>query len=106
VAGGVPPEDVGKKCAYQLLQVIEQGGCASAAAAPTVLTLMAMGSEDVGRITLGRDVLGSEDAIQLARDFKAFGLSGWGMRDEADDPGCIVVSIVGRGVGNVGRKVA
>ena len=106
VAGGVPPEDIGKKCAYQLLQVIEQGGCTPAAAAPTVLTLMAMGSEDVGRITLGRDVLGSEDIIQLARDFKAFGLSGWGMRDEADDPGGIVVSIVGRGVGNVGRKVA
>ena len=106
VAGGVPPEDIGKQCAYQLLEVIEQGGCAPAVAAPTVLTLMAMGSEDVGRITLGRDVLGSEDIIQLARDFKAFGLSGWGMRDEGDDPGGIVVSIVGRGVGNVGRKVA
>jgi len=105
--GGVPPEDIGKQCAYQLLEVIEQGGCATAVAAPTMLTLMAMGSEDVGRLQLGRDIVGSEDIIQLARDFKEFGLSGWGLRDAGDEAGRgIVVSIVGRGVGNVGRKHA
>jgi len=67
---------------------------------------MAMGSEDVGRILLGRHVLGSENTIQLARDFKAFGLSGWGLRDDSNDPDGVVVSVVGRGVGNIGRKVA
>jgi len=106
VEGGVPPEDVGKMCAFQLLEVVGQGGCASSAAAPTILTLMAMGAEDVGRILLGRDVLGSEDILQLARDFKEFGLSGWGLRDAGKDETSIVVSIVGRGVGNVGRKIA
>jgi len=106
IDGGISAEDIGKQCAYQLLEVIEQGGCAFAGAAPTMLTLMAMGSEDVGRILLGRHVLGSEDIIQLARDFKAFGLSGWGLRDDANDPEGVVVSIVGRGVGNIGRKVA
>jgi RNA 3'-terminal phosphate cyclase-like protein len=108
VAGGVPPEDIGKHCAYPLLEVSEQGGCATAVAAPTMLTLMAMGSEDVGRLQLGREVLGSEDIIQLARDFKELGLSGWRLReagDEAED-GRVVVSIVCRGVGNVGRKIA
>jgi RNA 3'-terminal phosphate cyclase-like protein len=107
--GGVPPEDIGKQCAYQLLEVIEQSGCATSIAAPSMLTLMAMGSEDVGRLQLGREVVGSEDIIQLARDFKEFGLSGWGLRDATEgggDEGAIVVSIVGRGVGNVGRKVA
>jgi RNA 3'-terminal phosphate cyclase-like protein len=63
---------------------------------------------------LGRDVLGSDDVIQLARDFKSFGLSAWGLRDASsvddalgdDGKGEVVVSIVGRGVGNVGRKIA
>jgi RNA 3'-terminal phosphate cyclase-like protein len=104
-SGGEPPEDLGKKCAYQLLEAIEQGGCVSTIAAPTMLTLMAMGSEDVGRITMGKDVLGTEPVIQLARDLRTFGMSGWGMR-EGDEDGEVVTSIVGKGVGNVGRKVA
>ncbi|CAP64925.1 uncharacterized protein PODANS_1_13160 [Podospora anserina S mat+] len=108
--GGVVPEDVGTRCAYQLLEVIAQGGCVSAAAAPTVLTLMAMGSEDVGRVRLGRDVLGREETIGLARDLKAFGAASWGIRgadkDEDEATGELIVSVKGTGVGNIGRKVA
>jgi len=104
--GGVTPEDIGKRCAWQLLEVIEKGGCVSSAAAPTVLMLMAMGSEDVGRVRLGRDVVGSEESLQLARDLRSFGHSGWGLRDADEESGDIVVSVVGRGVGNVGRKIA
>ncbi|KAH9840499.1 putative RNA-3'-phosphate cyclase family protein [Teratosphaeria destructans] len=103
--GGEPPEDLGKRCAYQLLEIIEHGGCVPAVAAPTMLTLMAMGSEDVGRITVGKEVLGSEPVIQLARDLRTFGMSGWGMR-EGNEEGEAVVSVVGKGVGNVGRKIA
>lgn len=106
-AGGVAPEDIGRQCAYQLLESISSGGAVSLAAAPTVLTLMAMGSEDVGRLQLGKNVLGSETIIGLARDLKAFGASGWGVRGSTtglDDD--VVVSVVGRGVGNVGRKIA
>lgn len=106
-AGGVPPEDIGRKCAYQLLESISLGGAVSLAAAPTVLTLMAMGSEDVGRLQLGKDVLSSETIVGLARDLRAFGASGWGLRGSTtglDDD--VVVSVVGRGVGNVGRKIA
>ena len=105
-SGGVPPEDIGKNCAYQLLEVVSQGGCVSAIAAPTMLTLMAMGSEDVGRLCLGRDVVGSEELIQLGRDLSALGGSGWGLRDAGMEDGEVVVSVVGRGVGNVGRKIA
>lgn len=103
--GGVTPEDLGRKCAFQLLEAVEQGGCVSAIAAPTVLTLMAMGSEDVGRITMGKDVVGSEQVVQLARDLRTFGMSGWGIR-EGDNEDDVHVSIVGKGVGNVGRKIA
>ncbi|KAK1821110.1 hypothetical protein LTR12_004502 [Friedmanniomyces endolithicus] len=103
-AGGEPPEDLGRKCAFQLLEAIEQGGCVSSVAAPTLLMLMAMGSEDVGRVALGREVLGSEHVLQLARDLRTFGMSGWSLRD-GDEEDSVVVSIVGKGVGNVGRKI-
>ena len=106
--GGVVPEDVGRRCAYQLLEMIAQGGCVSTVSASTVLTLMAMGSEDVGRLRLGREVAGREDTIELARDLKTFGASSWGLRDADDDDtnNDILVSVKGTGVGNVGRKVA
>lgn len=107
-AGGQPPEDVGKQCAFQLLETIAKGGCASPAAAPTMVMLMAMGSEDVGRLQLGREVVASETMVQLARDLTKFGAAGWGVRDatgvNAEDD--VVVSVVGRGIGNVGRKIA
>ena len=105
-AGGIAPEDVGRQCAYHLLESISLGGAVSLAAAPTVLTLMAMGSEDVGRLRLGKDVLSSEPIIGLARDLKAFGASDWGVRESATEmDGDVVVSVVGKGVGNVGRKI-
>jgi len=105
--GGQAPEDIGQQCAYQLLECISAGGAVSLAAAPTVLTLMAMGSEDVGRLQIGRDVLGTEEIVGLARDLRAFGASGWGIRDTTSGAETdVVVSVVGRGVGNVGRKIA
>ena len=104
-SGGVPPEDLGRQCAFQLLESIEQGGCVSAVAAPTMLTLMAMGSEDVGRLGIGKDVLGSELILQLARDLSTFGMSGWAIKD-GDHEEEAIVSMVGKGVGNVARKIA
>jgi RNA 3'-terminal phosphate cyclase-like protein len=106
-AGGELPEEVGKRCAYQLLETIDQGGVVPLSAAPTVMTLMAMGTEDVGRVQLGREVIGSEKLIGLARDIQAFGTSGWGLRDDPSGAaGEVVVSVVGGGVGNVGKKIA
>lgn len=107
-SGGQPPEDIGKQCAYQLLEAISKGGCVAPAAAPTMLTLMTMGSEDVGRLQVGREVIADENLIQLARDMAKFGAPGWGIRDAGDDNpnGDVIISVVGRGIGNVGRKVA
>ncbi|OQV01514.1 hypothetical protein CLAIMM_06860 [Cladophialophora immunda] len=105
--GGKPPEDIGRMSAFQLLESIERGGCVSLEALETVFTLMTMGSEDVGRIQVGRDVMANERTIQLARDLNAFGSAGWGIRDVEGEKGAgqLLVSIVGRGVGNVGRKI-
>lgn len=72
-----------------------------------MLTLMAMGSEDVGRLRLGRDVLSHESIIGLARDLRAFGASAWGVREATTGQGeDVLVNIVGSGVGNIGRKSA
>jgi len=106
-SGGIPPEDLGQHCAFQLLETVSLGGTVSLTAAPTMLTLMAMGSEDVGRVQLGKEVLGSESIVSLGRDLKAFGASGWGIREsDSAEGGDVVVSVVGRGVGNIGRKIA
>ncbi|KAL2869997.1 RNA 3'-terminal phosphate cyclase-like protein [Aspergillus lucknowensis] len=107
-SGGQPPEDIGKQCAYQLLETISKGGCVTTAAFPTMIGLMTMGSEDVGRLQVGRDIVGDESAIQLARDLVKFGAPGWGLRDASDEEktGDVIISVVGRGIGNVGRKVA
>lgn len=106
--GGQAPEDIGKQCAYQLLETISKGGCVAPAAAATMLTLMTMGSEDVGHIQVGRDVIADGNTVQLARDLARFGAPGWGLHDAAgeNDNGDVIVSVVGRGIGNVGRKVA
>ena len=104
-SGGVPPEDLGQQCAHQLLESVAASGTVSLTAASTVLVLMAMGSEDVGRVQLGKDVVSAEQMINLARDMKAFGLSSWGFREATDQDKDVVVSVVGRDVGNVGRKI-
>lgn len=106
-SGGTVPEDIGRRCAHQLLETVAQGGCVSRVSAGAVLTLMAMGSEDVGRLRLGREVIGTEELVGLARDLKTFGASSWGLRDiDDDDSGDVIASVKGTGVGNVGRKMA
>lgn len=82
-SGGTPPEDIGCRCAYQLLETVSAGGSTPLSAAPTMFTLMAMGSEDVGRLHVGQDVLGTEQIVGLGRDLRAFGASGWGVRDSS-----------------------
>ncbi|PHH53230.1 putative RNA 3'-terminal phosphate cyclase-like protein [Ceratocystis fimbriata CBS 114723] len=103
--GGVIPEDIGKQCAYQLLESISTGGCVSKEAVPTVLTLMAMGSEDIGRVRLSKGAI-TPEFVRLARDLKQFGGSAWGIRPVDDESDDLVVSVKGFGVGNVARKVA
>ncbi|RMZ75465.1 hypothetical protein DV738_g5446, partial [Chaetothyriales sp. CBS 135597] len=81
--GGEPAEEIGRRAAYRLLESVARGGCVAVEAAPTVLTLMAMGSEDVGRVQMGKEVVASENVVQLARDLSAFGAAGWGFRPAA-----------------------
>lgn len=107
--GGEPPEDIGRKCAFMLLESVAAGGCVAPVAMPTMVTLMAMGSEDVGRLRVGKDVMADKQTVTLARDLVTFGMAGWGVRpmpDGEEELTDILLTIVGRGIGNVGRKMA
>lgn len=135
--GGGVPEDVGRDCALQLLEVVARGGCVGGnggtVGATTVLTLMAMGSEDVGRVRVSRQVMATEAVVALAMDLKSFGAASWAFRDAPDDRSAaeddgdgdeededdpeervdgpsrlpdLIISVKGTGVGNVSRKIA
>ena len=107
--GGQTPEDIGQRAALMLLESVQRGGCLSTEAAPTILTMMSMGTEDVGRVQLSNDVIANDNLIQLARDMSSFGGAGWGIRDAATvdekNQDQVIVSVVGSGIGNVGRKI-
>ena len=115
---GEAPEDVGLRAAQMLLAEISLGGCIGRVGLNLVMTMMGMGMEgDVGRVVLGRDAIG-EELVQGWRDMKAImgggeivmkeweGISGVGPGTGRAKGEGIVVGVVGRGVGNVGRKVA
>ncbi|KAJ5085690.1 RNA 3'-terminal phosphate cyclase-like protein [Penicillium argentinense] len=103
-AGGVPPEDIGKQCAFQLLETISKGGCIPPAAATTFLIPMTMGPPDVGRLQFGRDVIADPNLIQLGRDVTTFGAPGWGIRDAENEDGDVIVTVVGSGIENIHKK--
>ena len=99
-----PAEDVGHRAAVLLLEEIRIGGAVGRINVMSVMLMMTMGVEgDVGRITLGREVVG-EEFVAGIRDLKNVFGGEIAVRDGDGDE--LVASVVGRGVGNVGRKVA
>ncbi|KAF3189629.1 hypothetical protein TWF225_002769 [Orbilia oligospora] len=112
------PEEIGRGCALRLVEEIAKGGCIQRIGVKTVISLMMMGSEDVGRVVLGKGVV-EEETVGHLRDWKTFGcgevlvkewsgsegLAGGGMGG-MDEEKLISLGVVGKGVGNVGRKVA
>ncbi|KAF8534454.1 RNA-3'-phosphate cyclase [Trichophaea hybrida] len=100
-----PAEDVGKRVAWMLLEEIALGGCVGRTGVMAVLMMMMMGVEgDVGRVVVGRGVI-DEGFVSRLRDMKSIFGTEVAIRD-APTEGNVLVSIVGRGVGNVGRKLA
>ncbi|KAA8895113.1 RNA 3'-terminal phosphate cyclase family protein [Sphaerosporella brunnea] len=103
-----PAEDVGKRVAWMLLEEIAMGGCVGRTGAMAVLSMMTMSTEgDVGRVVMGRDII-DEGFVSRLRDMKMiFGGAEVGMREATGGKdGDVVISVVGKGVGNVGRKLA
>lgn len=117
-APGEAPDDVGLRAAQMLLYEISLGGCIGRMGLSLVMTMMGMGMEgDVGRVMLGKSVIGPE-LIQQWRDMKVImgggevilreweGVSGVGIGTGRAEGDGLIVGVIGRGVGNVGRKVA
>ncbi|KAI5844317.1 RNA 3'-terminal phosphate cyclase family protein [Tricharina praecox] len=101
-----PAEDVGRRVAFMLLEEIALGGCVGRTGAMAVLTMMMMGVEgDVGRVVLGKDLI-DDGFVSCLRDMKKVFGSEVGIRDAQGKEGNVIVSVVGKGVGNVGRKLA
>ena len=101
-AGGDSPEDLGRKCADQLLEAVMSGGCASRLTAETLLMMMMVSSQDVGRLRLSKETINSEQFLNLCRDARKLGTPAWNIKEADDD---FVVQVVGSGIGNIGRKV-
>ncbi|WFD33366.1 hypothetical protein MCUN1_000179 [Malassezia cuniculi] len=64
---GTAPEDIGLAAARLLLDAIQRGGCVDRSHQPMVLTLMALGPEDVARCRMGPL---SPNAVQCLRDIR------------------------------------
>lgn len=104
-APGEPAEAVGLRAAWTLLEEIAVGGCVARAALPAVLAAMAMGAEgDVGRIVLGRAAV-DERLVTALRDVKRLLGTEVALRDGPADT-TVLMTVVGRGLGNVARKLA
>ncbi|RPA72187.1 18S rRNA biogenesis protein [Ascobolus immersus RN42] len=104
---GEAAEDVGRRAAYALLEEVGQSGAFGKIGLRVLMTMMAMGQEgDVGRICVGREQV-DEELVGLWRDLKAICGGQVAIRDAEDARnGELIIGVVGRGVGNVGRKVA
>jgi RNA 3'-terminal phosphate cyclase-like protein len=60
----------------------------------------------VGRGVIGKNII-DETFVSRLRDMKLlFGGSEVGIRDAPGKDGNVLISVVGKGVGNVGRKLA
>lgn len=100
-----PAEAVGLRAAWTLLEEITVGGCVARAALPAVLAAMVMGAEgDVGRVVLGRAAV-DERLVAALRDVKRLVGTEAALRDGPSDA-TVLMSVVGRGLGNLSRKLA
>ncbi|KAK7204309.1 RNA 3'-terminal phosphate cyclase/enolpyruvate transferase [Myxozyma melibiosi] len=117
-SAGEAPEDVGERAARALLEEVANGGMVSRCQAKTLVVLMVLGKEDVGRVLLGKGVI-DEGFVRLLRDIKTM----WGTearlkefegndfdededdeeREKAEE---YVLSIKGVGFVNSSKKIA
>ncbi|KAK9469592.1 RNA 3'-terminal phosphate cyclase/enolpyruvate transferase [Lipomyces arxii] len=111
---GEVPEDVGARAARMLLEEVANGGMVCRSQLKTVIVLMVLGKEDIGRILLGEGVIDAS-IVRLLRDIKAI----WGTEvrlkendtfgadeEELDGPTEYVMSVKGIGFVNASKKIA
>ncbi|CAD6587071.1 MAG: hypothetical protein CYPHOPRED_003775 [Cyphobasidiales sp. Tagirdzhanova-0007] len=97
------PEELGAQAAYQLLHNISQGACIDKGIEWMACLLMALGSEDVGKVRIASpaDIL----LIQQLRDMKDF-LGVMVKIRQHDEEDTYTLSCVGIGYSNIAKKTA
>ncbi|KAK9248601.1 RNA 3'-terminal phosphate cyclase/enolpyruvate transferase [Lipomyces tetrasporus] len=111
---GETPEDVGERAARALLEEIAFGGMVCRCQVKSLIVLMVVGKEDIGKVLVGKGVI-DEGFVRLLRDIKTM----WGTEvrikeqealdeedEQADGPEEYVVSIKGVGFVNSTKKAA
>jgi hypothetical protein len=82
-AAAIIPEDLGADAASLLLTEVARGGCIDTSCQPLVLTLMALGPEDVSRLRIGQLGGAGVETLRLLKEF--FGIT-FKLTPEARDP--------------------
>lgn len=109
---GSLPEDLGELVAYQLLEELTKSASFGRNQLKLVLAYMAIGKEDVGRITLHKDQV-DEELVWYMRDLKdifaaeAFLLDGAeGIENVKDNEKYVTVALKGTGFTSASKKIA
>lgn len=106
------PEDLGELVAYQLLDELTKSACFGRNQLKLVLAYMAIGKEDVGRLTLHKDQV-DEELVWYLRDLKSiFGSEAFlqdgaeGVEDPNESEKYVTVSLKGTGFTSASKKIA
>ena len=98
---GELPENIGKECAFLLLEEIKRGGVIDSSHQALILQLMILGPEDVCKVRFGEL---TEHTVLLLRLIKeAFGVVFKIVEDK--ETNTVILSCLGTGFQNVARKV-
>ena len=98
---GKLPEDIGRETSQYLLEEIAAGGCVDSTHQPLALTLMALTTEDVSRLRVGKLTGQSITALRALKQFLNIKF----MIKPDPDGGGVLLSCVGTGITNVSKKV-
>jgi RNA 3'-terminal phosphate cyclase-like protein len=98
---GAVPEDVGRRASELLVEEVRGAGCVDSTA-QSLMTLMALGPEDVGRLRTGPLTPFSMETLRLIRD--ALGVT-FKIRADTDSE-AVHLSCLGAGFKNFSRKVS
>ncbi|KAJ1680420.1 hypothetical protein EV182_000075 [Spiromyces aspiralis] len=99
---GDSPEDIGQKCAKQLLSEVEKGGCFDSMHQWIAFLFMVLSTEDVSKTRIGRL---SSFSMQFLRDLQDFFNVTFKIKPDTDT-NTILMSCVGVGYVNTNKKMA
>ncbi|KAL6764647.1 RNA 3'-terminal phosphate cyclase domain-containing protein [Haematococcus lacustris] len=96
----VVPEDVGRLAAQALLEEVQRGGVVDGSHQPLILTLAALGPEEMHEVRLGPLTTQAVRTLRLLRDFAGVTFN---IRTERDSQ-TVFLSCIGAGLKNLARK--